>query len=208
MIRDNKMIELVAPEKEPITPYVKKVRCLFKEKGVSSILVIGGSGDYLDVADTVIMMNDYRCLDVSDRAKEIVAKYSITDDSMKIAAPFGNIANRYPTGEAFRPNNKVIVRSKTLLSYGDIDLDLSGLEQIVTSSQTQAISCILQMIPSLPENSSISEIVHLVDDRIDNGGMVEIDKGAFNGGMARPRIFEIAVAVNRLRNINSIIQNK
>lgn len=50
---------LVAPEKEPITPFISRVRALYETKKVSSILVIGGCGDYFEVADTVIMMDCY-----------------------------------------------------------------------------------------------------------------------------------------------------
>lgn len=60
MIRDRRMQALVAKEHEPITPYIDRVRELFTEFGVSSVIVIGGSGDYLDVADTVICMDAYR----------------------------------------------------------------------------------------------------------------------------------------------------
>ena len=218
MIRDDKMIALVAPDKEPITPFVKKVRSLFEEKGVSSILVIGGSGDYFDVAGTVVMMSDYQCVDVTSLAMDIVASHSEQSKSSvstrNAAAaptptpPFGNVAKRYPRGEAFRPNNKVAVRSKSVLSYGDIDLNLSGLEQIVTLSQTQAISSILQTVPSLlaTKKLSLSEIMQLLEKRFDDGGLDELDRGSFNGSMARPRIFEIAGAINRLRSENSITQ--
>ena len=44
---------LVARDKEPITPFISRVRGLYDQDGVSSILVIGGAGDYFDVCDTV-----------------------------------------------------------------------------------------------------------------------------------------------------------
>jgi len=207
MIRDDKMIELVAPDSEPITPFVKKVRSLYEDKGVSSILVIGGSGDYFDVADTVIMMNCYKCIDVTNRAREIVAKWSKASTLHVSSAPFGNIVERYPRAEAYRPDNKVAVRSKSVISFGDIELDLSGLEQIVSESQTQSISAILEMIPTLAvNNATLSEILSALEKKIDRGGLDEIDQGTFHGGMARPRAFEIAGAVNRLRSKNSIVQ--
>eukprot|EP00438_Fugacium_kawagutii_P004327 Skav220059 [mRNA] locus=scaffold1709:61262:63212:- [translate_table: standard] len=59
MIRDEKMKALVAPDKEPITAFVRKVRPLFEELGVSTILVVGGSGDFFTVADAVIMMDEW-----------------------------------------------------------------------------------------------------------------------------------------------------
>ena len=71
MIRDERMQELVTKEKEPITPFVDKVKQLHRDLGVSTILVMGGSGDYFDVADTVIMMDNYQPRCVTQRAKEI-----------------------------------------------------------------------------------------------------------------------------------------
>ena len=46
MIRDQRMQELVAKDREPITPFVDRVRQLWEERGVSTVLVMGGSGDY------------------------------------------------------------------------------------------------------------------------------------------------------------------
>ena len=54
MIRDGRMRELV--RKEPITPFIELVRPLHRSLNVSTIVVVGGVGDYLDVADQVILM--------------------------------------------------------------------------------------------------------------------------------------------------------
>src|SRR4029453_17494751 len=56
MVRDARMQALVAKAHEPITPFVDRVRELADAHGVSCVLVMGGSGDYLDVADTVLEM--------------------------------------------------------------------------------------------------------------------------------------------------------
>ena len=40
---------LVAAEKEPITPFIARVRAL-AAAGVSTILVVGGTGDYFEVS--------------------------------------------------------------------------------------------------------------------------------------------------------------
>ena len=58
MIRDERMRELV--EKEPISPFIDVVRPVAPNAlGVSTVLVVGGVGDYLDVADRIILMEDY-----------------------------------------------------------------------------------------------------------------------------------------------------
>jgi predicted ABC-class ATPase len=69
MIRDRRMQQLIAKDKEPITPFIDKVRQLYTDYGVSTILVMGGSGDYFDVADTVIAMENFQPQDVTEKAK-------------------------------------------------------------------------------------------------------------------------------------------
>ena len=71
MIRDRRMQLLIAKDKEPITPFIDKVRQLYTDYGVSTILVMGGSGDYFDVADTVIAMQDFQSQEVSAKARAI-----------------------------------------------------------------------------------------------------------------------------------------
>jgi predicted ABC-class ATPase len=71
MIRDRRMQALVPKECEPITPFVDRARQLHADAGMSSVLVLGGSGDYLDIADTVIAMRDYRPVNVTDRARSV-----------------------------------------------------------------------------------------------------------------------------------------
>jgi predicted ABC-class ATPase len=211
MIRDDKMMQLVAPDKEPITPFVRKVRSLHEDLGISSILVIGGTGDYFDVADNVIMMDCYKCLDVTKRAKQIVASSSQSDRHVSCAPiPFGMIRARYPRGDAYKANGKVKVHSKDNITYGDIEIDLSGLEQVVSKSQTTAISCALQTFAKLAacSTSTLPEVLASLEKLIDEGGLDALAPGQYNGGFARPRPLEIAGAVNRLRSSDSMRQNR
>ena len=69
MMRDGRMAALV--ETEPITPFLHRVRLLLEERNVSTILVAGSCGDFFDVADTVLRMQEYRCQDVTGQAKQI-----------------------------------------------------------------------------------------------------------------------------------------
>lgn len=62
--------KLVAREKEPITPFIDKVKCLYTDYDVSTVIVVGGAGDYFDVADHIILMDEYRPYAVTDRAKK------------------------------------------------------------------------------------------------------------------------------------------
>jgi predicted ABC-class ATPase len=210
MIRDNKMARLVATEKEPITPFVRVVRSIYESRGISTVLVIGGAGDYFDVADHVLLMDCYKCEDATDRAKQIVAECDKTSGSHPSSniVPFGAIGQRYPTMKEFSPSGKVKVTRRGIISYGETELDLTGLEQIVSTSQTNAISAALQRLASLETAPDISlyDALKALDGTIDNGGLDVLAPGHFNGALARPRLLEIAGAVNRLRQAGSIKQ--
>lgn len=64
MVRDARMAALIAADHEPITPLTARIAGL-RQSGVSVVLVMGGCGDYFDVADCVIGMQDYRAQDLT-----------------------------------------------------------------------------------------------------------------------------------------------
>ena len=72
MIRDARMQALIASNQEPITPLVDRIGELHKDLGVSTLLVMGGSGDYFDSADQVIAMESFQPKLVTAKAKQIV----------------------------------------------------------------------------------------------------------------------------------------
>ena len=95
MIRDHKMQELISKDKEPITPFIDKVQQLYRDYGISSIIVIGGVGDYLNVADCVISMINYRPHDFTEKAKKIAKKFE-TERKREGGEYFGKIIERIP----------------------------------------------------------------------------------------------------------------
>lgn len=67
MIRDETMRRLV--QKEPIIPYTDRILEL-KNRGISSILVIGGSGEYLKYADRILLLEDYVVYDKTEEVQK------------------------------------------------------------------------------------------------------------------------------------------
>ena len=59
LVRDDRMERLVAREMEPITPLISKVQALRAKVECSFVIVVGGSGAFLDVADVVICMENF-----------------------------------------------------------------------------------------------------------------------------------------------------
>lgn len=206
MIRDERMQALVAKNKEPITPFVDKIKELYRDCKCSCILVMGGSGDYFDVADCVVMMDTYILQDVTLEAREIVKRY----ESKRIhegGSTFGNIPGRRPDSSSFnagrgRKEVRIDVKERKRIIFGTTDIDLSCVEQIVDESQTRAIADIIYYYAK----HCTEEGINLTDglDRIMN--LVE-EKGidsvlVFNRpDCARPRKFEIGAAINRMRSL-------
>ena len=102
MIRVHRMQELVSKDHEPITPFIDKVRLMLRDYGVSTVMVIGGSGDYFDVADRVVCLIEYRPYEVTAKAKEIAQRYR-TDRRQEGGERFVMITPRVPLSESLVP---------------------------------------------------------------------------------------------------------
>ena len=73
MIRDSRMRSMIA--NEPITPFIYRVNNLWKQLDISTVVVIGGSGDWFDVHDTVILLDNYLCKDMTKKAYSISKQF-------------------------------------------------------------------------------------------------------------------------------------
>lgn len=212
MIRDERMQELVAKEKEPITPFVDKVCQLYKDYGVSTILVMGGSGDYFDVADTVIMMDAYTPHDVTTTARDIIEKHE-TRRQKEGGQYFGAVTGRTPKAQSFDASRgkrdvKIDVKELHTLIYGTTAIDLSGLEQLVDTSQTRAIGDIILYYSRKYagwEYTLRDGLEHLFGELEKHG--LDLLSPRKLGNYAMPRIFEVAAAINRMSTLQCARRN-
>lgn len=203
MIRDARMRELVPAEQEPITPLVDRIRAL-AGCGVSTVMVMGGSGAYLDVADRVLQMDAYRCHDVSLRAAEV---------TRLLPRPRADLPDfPWPRPRAPRRLRGGGERSKTKsrgLSAIDLDreaVDLSDVEQIVDPGQTEAIAWALRGITeSLADGvRSLAELGDQVESLFEDRGLDATSSfGARRNPafLVRPRRVDVIAAVNRYRRL-------
>ncbi|RMF87327.1 MAG: ATPase [Nitrospinota bacterium] len=206
MIRDRRMQRLVQKEKEPITPFLDKVKQIYQDLGVSTILVMGGSGDYFDVADYVLMMDSYEARDVTEQARAVMAEFP-SQRQPEGGAHFGEISPRVPAAESFdsrRGRREVKIDAKGLhtIVYGTTTIDLSYLEQLVDPSQTRAIGASIYYACTryMDGKRSLPEILRQVMADIDQAGL-DVLTPIKVGNLARPRPFEIAGAINRMRTL-------
>jgi predicted ABC-class ATPase len=202
MIRDHRMQELVTRDNEPITCFLDRVRQINDDMEVSTILVMGGSGDYFDVADHVIMMDGYVPRDVTEDAAAIAKKYQAERQS-EAAGPFGEVTPRSPVKKSFDfhgRRGRVDAKGLRTILFGSQHMDLSAVEQLIDPAQTRAIADAVCLARDRFVNGSrpMREVVDGIADAIDKKGLDALDNRKM-GCYAEPRTLEIAAAINRLR---------
>ena len=205
MIRDHRMQELVAKDMEPITPFIDKARQLYNDLGVSTILVIGGSGDYFDVADHVVCMIEYLPHDVTEQARALARKYR-TERTPEGGKTFGQLVKRAPLAKSLDPSKgrkdvNIKCPSITSIAFGNTIIDLAGLEQLVDISQTRAIAEALYVARHYMNCSRpLSDIIESLFQQIRELGL-DVLSPFPAGHFAMPRPLEVAAALNRLRTL-------
>ncbi len=206
MIRDDIMQKLVSKDKEPITPFIEIVKALYDKLGISTILVVGSSGDYFDIADTVIQMDSYEPKDVTSEAKSLsrgIVLKRINNSSKDISIDFnrklkkGSIVSG-PKG----------VKIKTLgidgLSINKDTIELRSVEQIVDSHQINSLGYIMKFAEDniVNNNKTIRDVVNETLDYISKNGLISISPVKYGiGSLAMPRKQEIIACFNRYRNL-------
>ncbi|WP_016798733.1 ABC-ATPase domain-containing protein [Vibrio cyclitrophicus] len=198
MIRDERMQALVSKGAEPITPLVDRIGQLREEMDISTIVVMGGSGDYLDVADTVIQMHDYQAVDVTEKAQEVIAQHPTqrTNECETALETFvprslnrAALMNILTDGK-FRVNAK----GKESLRFGKEFADLSALEQLESTSEVNAIGWAWFQFAQTPgwSNNPAKEFNAILSDE----WYANMPK---YGDLAKPRILDVMAALNRMR---------
>ncbi len=204
MIRDELMQKVICREEEPITPFIERVRSMYDDLGVSSIIVAGSSGSFFQIADTIIQMKEYIPYDITERAGEAAASYPAlkqqehfpVSDNMR--APKANQALKKDP----RLKMKTMGTNEMLLAKDAIELRY--LEQLVDPEQTNALAYALKYLELNRMNGSRT-VPQLLDDiealTASKGLSALYDKEYVRSGLAMPRRQEIAACLNRYRKL-------
>ncbi|EGQ8711492.1 ABC-ATPase domain-containing protein [Vibrio parahaemolyticus] len=198
MIRDERMQALVAKGDEPITPLVDRIGQLRDELDISTIIVMGGSGDYLDVANTVIQMHDYQAVDVTEKAKQVIAqhptqRHNESEESLQTFRP--RALNRVALMNILTDGKfRVSAKGKDSLRFGKEFADLSALEQIESADEVNAIGWLWFQLAQLPGwcNNPAKEI----EEMLSGEWHASLPK---QGDLAKPRTLDVMAALNRMR---------
>ena len=203
MIRDRLMQQVVSPEEEPIIPFIERVRSLYEDLEVSSIIVAGSSGSYFYVADHIIQMKEYVPLDITEKAKAAAADFPVFSAAQS-AFPTVHSRRCPRPNAALKKDDRLKLKasgtSELSLNYDTVELRY--LEQLRDSEQTMALAYILKYleVSVMDGHKSMEELAKLIEAQIDSKGLESLFVGAdVRASLARPRGQEILGCVNRYR---------
>lgn len=209
MVRDALMQHVIHPEQEPIIPFLSRMRQLYEELGVSTILVAGSSGAFFHVADTILQMKEYKPSDITRPAREAAAAQSDAPDKADALTLFAD--NRTPAqNRSVTDSRKVKVRGSGTdsVSINHESVELRFVEQVVDNEQTNLLGALLR---NLEENhfNGKDPLTRCVEDLYQNlmkkgfAAASGSSAGApsIPGNLAMIRRQELWAMVNRYRSL-------
>ncbi len=207
LVRDAFMQQIVSPKKEPITPFLARIRELYETFGISTILVAGSSGAFFHKADQVIQMDAYRPKDVTDRVQELLCEYPLPDFSAKPFVPVskGRKVSIQQIRERARGREQEPSRIKIRLNgtdgfcIGKELVDVRYVEQIVDTEQVAALAVILKRMLQKPGVYEMEDLVTYIWKELDAKGLEAFLGKDLFCGYAKPRLQDIYLMLNRYR---------
>ncbi len=204
MIRDQLMQQVVNREMEPITPFIERVRGLYEQFGISTILVAGSSGAYFHVADKVIQMDSYVPREITKLAKEAAAAYGEGVLSLKMSeVNLCRIPSGLQTGGR-DGRSKIKVLGRDSLQLDREVVDLRFVEQIADEEQIAALGYLLKYAGShlIDRRKTLVQVVDELEKIVRRAGLASLgDDGYLPVNLALPRRQEIFAAFDRCRSL-------
>ncbi|CAK1367414.1 uncharacterized protein RHO25_012084 [Cercospora beticola] len=208
LVRDRRMEALI--RNEPITPLISKARALYDQYGVSTIIVIGGLGDWLSVADNIIAMDAYLPSCINVQVQDVLREYptAVTEDTTYGSIPkrafridLEGLRSPYASRKRFITMNSQSKDAVDDPSRAENGIDLSGLDQIVEIGQSRLVATILQQSAQLTKGEALT-IAALLDRLETRTGIdAPISAALVGGDQVAVRRFEVAAALSRLRGL-------
>lgn len=164
MVRDAFMQRVIQPDKEPITPFLHRARDIYEKSGISTILVAGSSGSFFHIADTVIQMDSYTPVDITDSVKALCNDYPLDNHS---DYPLDNhldysLSDEKPSSYAAPSGRRVMTKDSSgavrRRDYrtgavkndepGQLKIKILGKNAFLLGRQTVELGCLEQLIDS------------------------------------------------------------
>ncbi len=202
MVRDALMQRVIHPEQEPIIPFLSRMRQLYDELGVSTILVAGSSGAFFHVSDTILQMKEYKPLDITETAKKAAAEESDAPENPDALMPFTDrrIASQ---NRDVTDSRKVKVRGSGTdsVSLNHESVELRFVEQVVDNEQTNLLGALLRTLEEKKFNGKapLTQCVEELYQNLMKQGFAAATGSSVPGNLAMVRRQELWAMVNRYR---------
>jgi len=209
MIRDEPMRRLLKPAQEPITPFLDRVRNLHCDRGVSTVMVVGGSGEYFRVSDRVIQMDRYRPVDVTPDAHAIAPPGPASPDPFPEAGVPRRLIFEHYRAAAGPRGLRIKAQGAARILVDREEVDLGACEQIISAAQVRALAEILEqalenagrdgMWREAATGLTAADVRRVLRD----GGDEVLDRSSRfpRGDLAAVRDIEVMFMLNRLRDL-------
>lgn len=211
MVRDELMQRVIQKDKEPITPFLERVRDLYEKAGISTILVVGSCGSYFYIADQIIQMDNYCPVDITEKTRKLLKEYKKPDckaegfalPSEKRSISFGSSVVRrknYRGTGMVEEHEKLKVMGRESLMLGKEQLDLRYLEQLADREQTQKLGYLLKYAKEQysGKTTDLTALMESLIRKLEKEGIGSVSwQKEIPAGMAMPRRQEIYACFNR-----------
>ena len=206
MVRDELMQRVVHRKSEPITPFVERIRQLYEEFGISTILVAGSSGSYFHEADCILQMENYEPKDITEFAKEEAGKFP----PAKEEAPECKMPQfaRRPAGIRSKDKRDDRVKIKTTgcdtISLNKENIDMRYVEQLADTEQMMTLGYLLNYGKNhyFGGKYTLRDVVDKLCEVMEKEGLAKICEGSYlPAGLAMVRKQEIYACINRCRGM-------
>lgn len=211
MVRDALMQQVICREKEPITPFIERIRDLYEKAGVSTILVAGSSGAFFYKADRIIQMDCYRTVDITEKVRALCEQYPMqeagTPDFVMPAferlCPGGRSKRQTQKGRERHEHMKVKIFGRDSFSVDRETVDIRYVEQLADSEQTCGLAYLMRYVLENPEGSrTVRQAESLLSGLLERKGWEPFCGSYVPCGLAKPRKQEIYAVLNRYRGIS------
>lgn len=220
MIRDELMQRVVSRDVEPIIPFIDRVRELYEDYGISTILVAGSCGSYFHKADCIIQMNKYQPVEITALAKKEAEGYPYTTGKLDRSAE-PNFKRVVKKDTAFAKDDRIKLRTDGLdgFSVNREEVDMRYVEQLADSEQLTSLSYMIKYmkLQVFDGKKILKEAVEELYTRIESRGFSAFfgtgdgaaaggEGGTLPGNLAMPRRQELYAALNRCRELIRIAE--
>lgn len=205
MIRDELMQRVIHRDMEPITPFIERIRELYEDYGISTVIVAGSSGAYFHIADTIIQMDRYVPKDITEYAKKEAESYPVITGP-EVPAEKPDFRRCPQPSPAFKGNDRI--KMKTLSREGVMinkeTIDLRYVEQIADSEQVTALGHCMRYAQKhiLNGRKDLRQVVEELEQVMEKGTLSALCESSSSVScMAMPRKQEIFACFNRYRGL-------